>query len=204
MGNTYIDSEEIMLEQILTFILIGTSLSVDAFAVTVGEGLACKQNRLKNALKHSLYFGFFQALMPLIGFYLAGTVSGKIMSLGPYISFFMLAFVGGKLLVDSIKGKTDDEKVKAAEGKFSHSKAIVLALATSIDALAVGVSFAFTESSVILPCTIIGLTTLVICAIGGLLCAKLPKGSGKTAGIIGGIVLIGIGVKLLVEGVFLK
>jgi len=193
-----------MLEQILTDILLGASLSVDAFAVTVGEGLACKQNRLRNALKHSLYFGFFQALMPLIGFYLAGTVSGKIMSLGPYISFFMLAFVGSKLLIDSIKGKTDDEKSEAEEGKFSHSKAIVLALATSIDALAIGVSFAFTESSVIMPCAIIGVMTFVLCALGGLLCAKLPKGSGKTAGIIGGIVLIGIGVKLLVEGAILK
>ena len=193
-----------MLEQILTDILLGASLSVDAFAVTVGEGLSSSQNRLKNALKNSMYFGLFQALMPLIGFYLAGTVSGKIMSLGPYISFFMLAFVGGKLLVDSTRGKTDEEKSAAAQGKFSHSKAIVLALATSIDALAVGVSFAFTESSVILPCAIIGATTFIICALGGLLCARLPKGSGKTAGIIGGLVLIGIGVKLLVEGVFLK
>ena len=193
-----------MFEQILTAILVGASLSVDAFAVTVGEGLACPKNRLRNALKHSLYFGFFQALMPLIGFYLAGTVSGKIMSVGPYISFFMLAFVGGKLLVDSIKEKSEEEKNKAAEEKFSHSKAVMLALATSIDALAVGVSFAFTESSVILPCVIIGVTTFVFCALGGLLCAKLPKGSGKTAGIVGGIVLIGIGVKLFVEGVLLK
>lgn len=193
-----------MLAQILTDILLGASLSVDAFAVTVGEGLACPKNRLRNALKHSLYFGLFQALMPLIGFYLAGTVSGKIMSIGPYISFFMLAFVGGKLLVDSIREKTEEEKSKAADEKFSHSKAIMLALATSIDALAVGVSFAFTESSVFLPCAIIGVTTFVLCSLGGLLCAKLPKGSGKTAGIVGGLVLIGIGVKLLVEGVFLK
>ena len=193
-----------MFEEILTDILLGASLSMDAFAVTVGEGLASPKGGLKNALKHSLYFGVFQALMPLIGFYLAGTVSGRIMSLGPYISFFMLAFVGGKMLVDSIRGKDENEKSAAEDGKFSHPKAIVLALATSIDALAVGVSFAFTETSVILPCVIIGATTLAICALGGLLCAKLPKGSGKTAGIVGGLVLIGIGIKLLVEGVIMK
>lgn len=192
-----------MFEQILTDILIGASLSVDAFAVTVGEGLACRKNRLRNALGHSLYFGIFQALMPLIGFYLAGTVSGKIMSIGPYVSFFMLALVGGKMFLDSIKGRTAEDDAEA-EGTFSHGKAIMLAIATSIDALAVGVSFAFTESSVLLPCTIIGVSTFVICALGGLLCAKLPKGSGKTAGIVGGLVLIGIGIKLLVEGVFLK
>jgi len=192
-----------MLEAILTYILIGVSLSVDAFAVTVGEGLVCRKNRLRNALGHSLYFGVFQGLMPLIGFYLAGTISGKIMSIGPYISFFMLTLVGGKMLLDSIKGKMPEDDT-AAEGTFNHGKAIMLAIATSIDALAVGVSFAFTESSVFLPCGIIGISTFIICALGGLLCAKLPKGSGKVAGIIGGAVLIGIGIKLLIEGVFLK
>lgn len=193
-----------MLEAILTYILIGVSLSVDAFAVTVGEGLACPRNRMRNALGHSIYFGVFQALMPLIGFYLAGTVSGRIMSIGPYISFFMLVLVGGKMLVDAIKGKDESQKDEESVCEFNHPKAIMLAIATSIDALAVGVSFAFSESSVILPCAIIGISTFIICALGGLLCAKLPKGSGKTAGIVGGVVLIGIGMKLLIEGVFLK
>ena len=193
-----------MLERLLTYVLIGASLSMDAFAVTVGEGLADAKGGLKNALKHSLYFGAFQALMPLAGFYLAGTVSGRIMSIGPYISFFMLVFVGGKMLLDALKGKKENEKEYNETGDFSHPKAIVLALATSIDALAVGVSFAFTETNVFLPCSIIGVTTFIICALGGLLCAKLPKGSGKTAGIVGGAVLIGIGIKLLIEGVFLK
>ncbi len=193
-----------MLSAILTEILLGASLSMDAFAVTVGEGLSDSKGGLKNALKHSLYFGVFQALMPLIGYYLAGTVSGKIMSLGPYISFFMLVFVGGKMLIDALKGKSDTEKDYNTSGDFSHPKAVVLALATSIDALAVGVSFAFTETNIFVLCAIIGITTFIICALGGLLCAKLPKGSGKIAGVIGGAVLIGIGIKLLIEGVFLK
>ncbi|MEA4893655.1 MAG: manganese efflux pump MntP family protein [Oscillospiraceae bacterium] len=194
-----------MLGSILTEILLGASLSMDAFAVTVGEGLACPRDGLKNALKHSVYFGFFQALMPLIGFLLAGTVSGKIMSLGPYISFFLLVFVGGKMLIDALKGNQDEEKnCDASSGDFSHPKAIVLALATSIDALAVGVSFAFTETNIFLMCAIIGVTTFVICALGGLLCSRLPKGSGRTAGVAGGAVLIGIGIKLLIEGAFLK
>ncbi len=188
-----------MLEEIITDILLGASLSIDAFAVTVGEGLLCPKRRIRNTFKQSAYFGIFQAIMPLIGFYLAGIVSGSVMSLGPYISFFLLSFVGGKMLVDSIKGKVDQEE-KAATMEFSHSKTIVLAFATSIDALAVGVSFAFTESHVFLPCSIIGVTTLIICMLGGLRCSKLPKGAGKGAGIVGGIVLIGIGIKLLVEG----
>jgi len=193
-----------MLVEIITDILLGASLSVDAFAVTVGEGISCSRRRINDTLKQAAYFGIFQTIMPLIGFYLAGTVSGKIMSFGPYISFFMLALVGSKMLVDSIKGKTEEEKRVAAVSKFSHSKTLVLAIATSIDALAVGVSFAFTESRVFLPCAIIGATTFAICMLGGLLCSKLPKGSGRGAGIVGGVVLIGIGIKLLIEGVFLK
>ena len=193
--------EEEMFEKILTDILIGASLSVDAFAVTVGEGLSCPKNRMKNAFMHSIYFGIFQALMPLIGFYLAGTVSGKIMTLGPFISFFLLVFVGGKMLIDSIKKKDESDEKEIVCDKFSHSKAVILAIATSIDALAVGVSFAFTESSVFLPCAIIGIITFVVCVLGGVLCSKLPKGSGRGAGIIGGIVLIGIGTKILLEGI---
>ncbi len=185
-----------MFETIITNVLLGASLAVDAFAVAVAQGICCKENRTKTAVMNSLYFGFFQFLMPMVGFFLAGTVSGKLMALGPYISFFMLAFVGGKMLLDSLNGETEENK-----GCFSHGKTIMLAIATSIDALAVGVSFAFTEASAWLPSAIIGITTLVICLVGGLLCAKMPKGSGKTAGIIGGIVLIGIGVKLLLEGV---
>lgn len=185
-----------MFEQILTYILIGASLSVDAFAVSVGEGLT-GGGRLRDSLGRAAYFGAFQFLMPVLGFYLAGTISGQISAAGPYISFGLLAVIGGKMLYEAL---TESGKESEAAG-FSHAKTLLLALATSIDALAVGVSFAFTEGSVWLPAAIIGLVTFVLCVLGGLLCAKLPKGSGKVAGIVGGCVLIGIGVKLLLEGV---
>ncbi|MGI5978132.1 MAG: manganese efflux pump MntP family protein [Oscillospiraceae bacterium] len=191
-----------MFAEILTDILLGASLSVDAFAVTVGEALASPRDRLRNSLWNALYFGVFQALMPFLGFVLAGTVSERLMSLGPWISFFMLALVGGNMLRGAIRGE-EETKENAEGGKFSHGRALLLAIATSIDALAVGVSFAFTlkVASILLPCAVIGLTTFAICALGGLLCAKLPKGSGKTAGIVGGCVLIGIGLKILIEGI---
>ena len=189
-----------MITEILTDVLLGASLSVDAFAVTVGEALASPLDRLRNSLWNALYFGAFQALMPFLGFVLAGTVSAKLMSLGPWISFFMLALVGGNMLRGALRGEAEEKE--SAEGEqFSHGRALLLAVATSIDALAVGVSFAFTETSVALPCAVIGLTTFAICALGGLLCAKLPKGSERTAGIVGGCVLIGIGVKILLQGI---
>lgn len=189
-----------MLAEILTDILLGASLSADAFAVTVGEALADPHNRLRNSFWNALYFGVFQALMPFLGFVLAGTVSDKLMALGPYISFFMLVLVGGNMLLGALKGR-EEENENAEGAQFSHGKALLLAVATSIDALAVGVSLAFTETSILLPCVVIGLTTLAICALGGLLCAKLPTGSGKTAGAVGGCVLIGIGLKILLQGI---
>ena len=139
--------------------------------------------------------------MPLAGFLLAGAVSDKIVAYGPYISFALLAVVGGKMLLEALRGKEQAESEKKGQDSFSHGKTLLLAVATSIDALAVGVSLAFSETRVLLPCVIIGVTTFVICVLGGLLCAKLPKGSGKAAGIAGGLVLIGIGIKLLLEGI---
>lgn len=188
-----------MFAEILTDILLGASLSVDAFAVTVGEALANPRGRLRNSLWNALYFGAFQALMPFLGFELAGTVSVRLMALGPWISFFMLALVGGNMLLGALRG--EEAKKKNAEGEnFSHSRALLLAVATSIDALAVGVSFAFTASDIALPCLLIGLTTFGICALGGLLCARLPQNSEKAAGVAGGCVLIGIGLKILLQG----
>lgn len=186
-----------MTEKIITYILLGLSLAADAFAVTVGEGLSCARSRTRDTLGRAAYFGAFQFIMPVIGFYLGSVVSEKISSAGAYISFVLLAFIGGKMLYEAIRGK-QEEKPQAG---FSHGKTILLAVATSIDALAVGVSFAFTESSVWFPSAVIGVVTFAVCVLGGLMCSKLPKGSGKTAGIIGGCVLIGIGIKLLLEGI---
>ena len=188
-----------MFGEVLTDILLGASLTADAFAVTVGEALVNPRDRLRNSLWNSLYFGVFQALMPFLGFVLAGTVSDRLMALGPYISFFILALIGGNMLRGALSGKA--EETENAEGaSFRHSRALLLAIATSIDALAVGVSFAFTQSNILRPCTVIGLTTFVICALGGLLCTKLPDGSEKTAGVVGGCVLIGIGLRILLQG----
>ena len=191
-----------MFSEILTDVLLGASLSVDTFAVTVGEALANPRDRLRDSLWNALYFGVFQALMPFLGFVLAGIVSARLMSLGPWISFFMLALVGGNMLCGALRGE-EEEKESAEGDKFSHGRALLLGVATSIDALAVGVSFAFTlrNSSILPPCMVIGFTTFAICALGGLLCAKLPKSSERTAGIVGGCVLIGIGLILLLQGI---
>ncbi len=186
----------------LSILLIGISLSMDAFAVSVTNGLTLKPFRVRYALWMGLYFGGFQFLMPLLGCLLGSTVSHYVTKFSPYISFALLAFIGGKMLLDSVKPSDGGDAGLTA---LSHLALLTAAVATSIDALAVGVSFAFMEDVRLLPsCLLIGCTTFVISFLGAMLGSRIPGLSGRKAGIVGGLVLIGIGVKLLVEGVILK
>ena len=186
-----------MIAAIIEVFLIGVSLSMDALAISITNGMTLKNFRCKHALLMGLYFGGFQFLMPLLGAFLAGTVSSYVSAYGHYISFALLAVIGVKMIVDAIKG--GDE---AGMMKLSHGRLLVMAVATSIDALAVGVSFAFTLEgiSLIPACAIIGCTTFTISFLGATLGSKLPGLSGNKAGILGGVVLVAIGIKLLVEG----
>ena len=187
---------------LLSILLIGVSLSMDAFAVSVTNGLTLKDFRLRHALWMGLYFGGFQFLMPLLGCLLGSTVSHYIMRFGPYISFLLLGFIGGKMLIEGIRPGGEED---AGMAELAHKSLLASAVATSIDALAVGVSFAFQEDLKLLPsCLLIGCTTFVISVGGALLGSRIPGVSGKKAGIVGGLVLIGIGLKILIQGVFLK
>ena len=167
----------------LSVILIGISLSMDAFAVSVTNGIAMRPFKAGYALWHGLYFGAFQFLMPLAGYILGSTVSGYVTAIGPYVSFALLAFIGGMAVL-------------------SHKRLLALAVATSIDALAVGVSFAFSPPGpgVVLSCAVIGCTTFLIAFGGAMAASRIPGIRPKTAEIAGGIILVGIGVKLLLEG----
>ena len=180
----------------LSILLIGVSLSMDAFAISVANGLTLRPFRLRYALWMGLYFGFFQFMMPLLGYLLGNSVRAYVDAFGPYISFFLLAFIGGKMLMDSLKGEEAD-----GMRELRHGRLLLMALATSIDALAVGVSFAFMEGLRLLPsCVLIGCTTFCISLTGALLASRIPGLSGKRAGILGGGVLIAIGIRLLVTG----
>ena len=180
----------------LDILLIGVGLSMDAFAVSVTNGLTIPNYKCKHAAITAAYFGLFQGLMPLIGWLLGSTVSGIVSAWGPYISFFLLAFIGIKMIVESVKD--GDEK---CETSLRHARLIVMAVATSLDALAVGVSFAFMSVPLFSSCLLIAAVTFVICFAGGILGSHVPGISCKAAGILGGVVLCAIGVKLLLEGI---
>ncbi len=178
--------------------LIGVGLSMDAFAVSVCKGLGMSRLNLKQAAVISLFFGGFQALMPLIGWALGSQLTDLITPIDHWIAFGLLAFVGGKMLWDAFH-EDDEETDGAADEKLDLKELLMLAIATSIDALAVGITFAFLQVSIVPSVSIIGLTTFVISfagvAIGHFFGARFEK----PATIVGGVVLILIGLKILLE-----
>ena len=179
----------------VSILLIGLSLSMDAFAIAVANGLTIKPFRVRYAVWMGLYFGAFQFLMPCLGCLLGGTVSTLLSAFGPYISFFLLSFIGGKMLLDA---RQSAAPVGALT--LSHRRLLALAVATSIDALAVGLSFAFMDIALIPSCLLIGLTTFTLSFGGSLLASYLPGLPLRDAGALGGGVLMLMGLKLLLEG----
>jgi len=178
----------------LDIFMIGVGLSMDAFAVSVCKGLSVKKVTWKNVLTCAVYFGGFQALMPTIGYLLGANFASLVDAVDHWIAFVMLAVIGGNMIRESFgEEELDDD--------FSMPTMIGLAVATAIDALAVGVSFSFMKGVVLLPAvTIIGCTTFVIAGAGVLLGHKFGARLGSRAEMIGGIILIIIGLRILING----
>ena len=171
-------------------------LSMDAFAVSVCKGLSIGKTKAKHCLTAGLYFGIFQALMPLAGYLLASTVAAKISDYSHYIAFILLALIGANMIREAIKG--DEENQNSA---MDFKTMLPLAVATSIDAFAVGVSYALVNVKIVPAVLFIGATTFVISAVGVSLGSFIGGKFRKTATIIGGSVLIILGIKILLEGI---
>ncbi|MGI6153616.1 MAG: manganese efflux pump MntP family protein [Christensenellaceae bacterium] len=181
---------------VLSFVLIGVSLSMDALAVSISTGISCPHMRKRDAAKIGVYFGGFQFLMPVLGWLLGTTVSFYIAAFDHWVAFGLLAFVGIKMIHDALKSSGGSDR----SNMLSNKVLLTMALATSIDALAVGLSFGVIgTSSVWLGAAIIGLTTFCLCFAGAVFGKKLGEAFEKKAMVIGGLVLVGIGVKILVE-----
>ncbi len=183
---------------IVELLLTAIALSMDAFAVSVCKGLGMRRMRYDQALVISLYFGVFQALMPLIGWLLGTSFSRYIQAFDHWIAFVLLAFLGGKMLWDVFHEKEDEEQ-ESAERRLDHRELFMLAIATSIDALAVGIAFACLDVNIWSSISIIGVTTLVISFAGVWIGNRFGNRFQKKAEIAGGLVLILIGVKILAE-----
>lgn len=181
---------------IIEIILVGVSLAMDAFAVSMCKGLSMPKINYKHALIIALFFGVFQAVMPLLGWLLGSAFEKYITTFDHWIAFGLLLILGTKALVDAIRDKDDDEK---KEYKLDFKELTALAVATSIDALAVGVTFAFLQVSLALSVSLIGVITFVLCLLGVIIGNKFGSKWKKPASIAGGVVLIFMGVKILLE-----
>ena len=184
---------------LLEIFLVGIGLSMDAFAVSICKGLAMPAVNKKQALLIGAYFGVFQALMPLAGWLLGSQFARHVTKLAPWIAFVLLAWIGGSMLRESLSKKEEDEEVEPVE--LRHKELFLLAVATSIDALAVGVSFSMVDLSVPIgaAAALIGCTTFAI-SVGGVFVGHIFGARYKNrAEFVGGAILLLIGVKILLE-----
>ncbi len=180
---------------IITILGIGIGLSMDALAVSVTNGCVIRNLRLRHAFLIAGFFGIFQALMPLIGWAAGLSFSSLIENFDHWVAFGLLASIGGKMVWESLR-----RKGKCEERNCLHLPTLLLlSLATSIDALAVGLSFAMLEIGIVRPILIIGGITFVICFAGLFLGNRVGHFFENKLELAGGLILIGIGVKILVE-----
>lgn len=177
---------------ILEIILTGISLAGDAFTISICKGLNAKRKR--HAIKVALYFGFFQFLMPILGYYLGNVFSEKIIHFNPYISTILLVAIG----ILMIKG--DDNF--GLSNNLDFKEMFLLSIATSIDALVIGISFSFLKVNILLSSIIIGIITTIMCFIGFLLGHMFNKKVGTYSNLIAGCILILLGIKIFVQKIF--
>ena len=173
--------------------ILAVGLSMDAFAVAVCKGLAMKNMRIKDAVTVGLWFGSFQALMPLIGYYLGCSCDSYIEGFDHWIAFALLEIIGAKMIKESFG------KVEEAKPDISIRTMLLMAVATSIDALAVGITFAIVGADIFLSVSIIGVTTFILSFVGVKLGNVFGEKFKSKAELLGGVILILIGQKILLE-----
>jgi putative Mn2+ efflux pump MntP len=188
---------------VFSVVLIGFSLAMDAFAVSVSSGISIKDLKIFHALRASFFFAFFQFAMPVAGWYLGMAFAAYIQAFDHWVAFGLLSLIGGKMLFEAAKEK---EKKETGGSDPAGGRDIrflpclfLLSVATSIDALAVGLSFSLLGQDIWIPAILISLITFSVCLTGFEFGRRIGGLLEKRAEILGGLILIGIGIKILVE-----
>lgn len=180
---------------VFELLILAVGLSMDAFAVSICKGLAMKRAGLKETLIVGLWFGGFQALMPLIGYFLGDAFEDYITKFDHWIAFVLLCLIGGLMLKDALSHEEEE-----TDGSLSFKTMLLMAIATSIDALAVGISFGILPNvNIVAAISLIGIVTLVLCMVGVKLGNIFGARYKSKAELAGGIILILIGTKILLE-----
>ncbi|CDA58666.1 putative manganese efflux pump MntP [Clostridium sp. CAG:245] len=178
----------------IEILLISIGLAMDAFAVSVCKGLAMKKMSWKKAIIIGLYFGIFQAVMPVIGYFLGTTFERFITNVDHWIAFILLVGIGINMVKEAF-----DKESENRNDNVDVKTMLVLSIATSIDALAIGITFACLKIHIVMPVITIGLITFIISVIGVKIGNRFGDKYGKKAGIMGGVILILLGIKILLE-----
>lgn len=189
--------EIINLNMFIEILLIAVGLSMDAVCVSMSNGM-CYKSKLKQAFLIAFSFGIFQGIMPLIGYFAGSLFSKQISTLDHWIALILLALIGGKMIIDAIK--EDDEL--SCKQKLTFKLLFMQAVATSIDALAVGISFAALNINIYIASSMIALTTFIFSFISVFIGKKLGTKLNQKAGILGGTILVLIGLKIFIEHMF--
>jgi putative Mn2+ efflux pump MntP len=179
----------------LTIVGLAVGLAMDALAVAIGAGLVLGRPTRGQTMRLAFHFGLFQFLMPVVGWLAGRTVEVHIREVDHWVAFGLLAFVGGKMLWEARRGEADVRPGDPTRGWML----LVLSIATSIDALAVGLSMAFLQVSIWLPSVVIGLVAFAFTVVGLLLGSRVGRMLGRWPEVVGGLVLLGIGAKILAE-----
>jgi manganese efflux pump family protein len=180
---------------IISILIIAVGLSMDCFAVALGAGFSLGKIRKIQVLRLALAFGVFQAVMPVIGWLVGRTVIDYVAPYDHWVAFGLLAIIGGRMLWEFFEKKEKTEAVDVTRGV----RLLILSVATSIDSLAVGLSFAFLEVNIGIAVAIIGVVAFIVTAIGVIIGRKVGQLIGRWAELSGGLILIGIGLRILLS-----
>ena len=185
-----------MIQPLILAVSYGVGLAMDAFAVAICKGLSMKKINYRHSFIIALFFGGFQALMPFLGYMLGNTFKDYITSIDHWVAFFLLSYIGGKMIYESFK---DDEEECCGCNKLNIKELFILSLATSIDALAIGITLSFDANvNIFFDASVIGITTFAIAFLGVVIGNKFGSLYKKRAEICGGIILIILGLRILI------
>lgn len=187
----------------ITIILIAVGLAMDSFAVSIANGITITEQRIPHAFRIAFSFGLFQALMPVAGWAAGRTLLELVSAVDHWLAFILLSYIGIKMIYESLK-KNECEVNEEECRSMRNGTLLMLSIATSIDALAVGVTFAFLKISIITPVIVIGVVTFLLSFAGFTAGGRLGTVFGKKVELAGGCILIGIGLKILIEDLFFK
>jgi putative Mn2+ efflux pump MntP len=175
---------------------IAIGLGMDAFAVSIATGVVLPRITFRHVFRLSFHFGLFQFMMPIIGWWAGSAIAARIEAVDHWIAFGLLAAVGGKMIKDSLSGQSSDQSRKDPTRRMSL---VILSIATSIDALAIGLSLAMLRAEIIYPSIVIGFTAAAMTIVGITAGSKLGRRLGKRMELLGGLLLIAIGLRILIS-----